>query len=244
MPQFIKDDKIIVRIKDVCKVCYRDNARTDVLKNINLDINTGEYISIMGASGSGKTTLFNIIAGLDKPTSGRVYIDEVGLANLNSNELALMRNNNIGFIFQSFNLLPGMTVHENVCLPLLFKATPKRESLERGAVLLARLGLGHRLNFFPYEISWGEQQRVAIARSLINQPSLILADEPTGNLDLNSADEIMDVLEERHAAGATVVTVTRDMKMLNVSDRVVWIRNGMIEKIERQENTDITVTNE
>lgn len=212
------------------------------LKSVHLDIRRGEYISIMGPSGSGKSTLFNMIGGLDKPSSGTVFINDVDMAQLDAQELAYLRCRTIGYIFQSFNLIPVMTALENVMLPTVFAGTPRDEGVERGIELLNIVGLGERLHHKPTELSGGQQQRVAIARALANNPSIILADEPTGNLDLKTGKEIIVLLKRlNQEQNVTIISATHDLKMLDVSDRVLWIRDGGIERIEERADLDIKV---
>jgi putative ABC transport system ATP-binding protein len=211
-----------------------------VLKGINLTIYKGEYISIMGPSGSGKSTLFNAIGGLDKPTSGKVFIDEVDVAQLDALELAWLRCRKIGYIFQTFNLIPVMTALENVALPMIFAGLSTAAAQEKAAGILRRVELGHRLFNRPSQLSGGQQQRVAIARAFANDPAIILADEPTGNLDLNTGKAIIGLLREMNRErGVTVISATHDFKMLDVSDRIIWIRDGQIDKIQRREEVDI-----
>ncbi len=213
-----------------------------VLKGIDLEINQGEYISIMGPSGSGKTTLFNMIGGLDKPSNGRVYIDEVDVAQLDAFELAWLRCRKIGYIFQTFNLIPVMTALENVTLPMIFAGTNHDESVDKGRQLLELVGLGERIQHKPFELSGGQQQRVAIARAFANSPAIILADEPTGNLDLKTGKEIIGLLKEMNRKqGVSVITATHDLKMLDISDRVIWIRDGQVERIENRADLNIQV---
>jgi len=217
-------------------------VKLEVLKGIELEISKGEYISIMGPSGSGKTTLFNMIGGLDKPTEGKVYIDEVDVAQLDAYELAWLRCRKIGYIFQTFNLIPVMTALENVMLPMIFAGMTIDDAREKAKKLLETVGLGQRLNHKPFELSGGQQQRVAIARALANDPAIILADEPTGNLDLKTGKEIINLLREMNKEkGVSIITATHDLKMLDVSDRVIWLRDGIIERVEDRENLDIKV---
>ena len=212
------------------------------LRGISLTVEAGEYVSIMGPSGSGKSTFFNMVGGLDKPTSGEVYIDEVDIARLGVYELAWLRCRKIGYIFQTFNLIPVMNALENVTLPMVFAGLGADEARDKGAGLLDLVGLGDRLNHKPTEMSGGQQQRVAIARALANDPSIILADEPTGNLDLKTGREIIDLLSAmKEQRGVTVITATHDMKMLAASDRVVWITDGRISRIQRREELQISV---
>src|ERR671923_1286389 len=184
----------IVRTKNVVKEYTMGGQTLRALKGVNLDIRRAEYISLMGPSGSGKSTLFNMIGGLDKPTSGSVFIDEVDMAQLDAAELAYLRCRRIGYIFQTFNLIMVMTALENVTLPMIFAGIPSDEAAEKGIDLLRTVGLGERLHHKPSELSGGQQQRVAIARSFANDPVIILADEPTGNLDLRTGKEIIELL--------------------------------------------------
>jgi len=212
------------------------------LDGVQLDIFRGEYISIMGPSGSGKSTLFNMIGGLDKPTEGSVFINDVDMAQLDAQELAYLRCRTIGYIFQTFNLIPVMTALENVTLPMVFAGTPMDDCIEKGIKLLDIVGLGERLHHKPSELSGGQQQRVAIARALANDPAIILADEPTGNLDLKTGKEIILLLKRLNKEqGVTVISATHDLKMIDVSDRVVWIRDGKIERIEGRSEIDLKV---
>lgn len=233
---------IVVRTVGVEKDFMLGRIELKVLKGINLEINQGEYISIMGPSGSGKTTLFNMIGGLDKPTNGRVYIDEVDVAQLDAFELAWLRCRKIGYIFQTFNLIPVMTALENVTLPMIFAGTSHDESVDKGRQLLELVGLGERIQHKPFELSGGQQQRVAIARAFANSPAIILADEPTGNLDLKTGKEIIGLLKEMNRKqGVSVITATHDLKMLDISDRVIWIRDGQVERIENRADLNIQV---
>ena len=234
--------EMIVRVMDLKKVYFLGKVRLEVLKGIELEILRGEYISIMGPSGSGKTTLFNMVGGLDKPTEGKVYIDEVDVAQLDAYELAWLRCRKIGYIFQTFNLIPVMTALENVTLPMIFAGINHDDSIEKGIKLLERVGLGDRIQHKPFELSGGQQQRVAVARAFANDPAIILADEPTGNLDLKTGKEIIALLKEMNEKRkVSVITATHDLKMLDVSDRVVWIRDGSIERIEERANLKLKV---
>jgi len=191
------------------------------LDGVNLRIKRGEYISIMGPSGSGKTTLFNMVGGIDRPTRGRVFIDGVDIAKLDAYELAWLRCRKIGYIFQTFNLIPVLTAAENVTLPMIFAGVDRDERTRRGRDILESVGLGERLNHKPAELSGGQQQRVAIARALANNPVIVLADEPTGNLDLHTGLEII-----------TLLRATHDLKMIDVSDRIVYLRDGLVDRYE------------
>lgn len=237
-----ENKRTIVRVVGVKKTFTMGKQELQALKGVDLEIFTGEYISIMGPSGSGKSTLFNMIGGLDKPSDGKVFIDEVDISQLDAYELAWLRNRKIGYIFQTFNLIPVMTALENVTLPMTFAGMHADDAQEKGIDLLKLVGLGERFQHKPLELSGGQQQRVAVARSLANDPSIILADEPTGNLDLTTGEEIIELLrmlsQER---GVTIISATHDYKMLNVSDRVVWVRDGMVDRVEKREELDITI---
>jgi putative ABC transport system ATP-binding protein len=230
----------VVRTRDVKRVYQMGGQPLEALKGINLDIDSGEYISIMGPSGSGKSTLFNMIGGLDKPTEGRVFIDEVDIAQLDAYELAWLRCRKIGYIFQTFNLIPVMTALENVTLPMIFAGMSTDDSRDKGVELLGAVGLGDRITHKPSELSGGQQQRVAVARALANDPAIVLADEPTGNLDLKTGKEIIELLKRLNREKAvTVISATHDLKMLDVSDRIVWIRDGRVDRIERREEVEL-----
>ncbi|MFA5644787.1 MAG: ABC transporter ATP-binding protein [Candidatus Ratteibacteria bacterium] len=232
----------IVRTIGLQKTYMLGKVPLQVLKGIDLEIHRGEYISIMGPSGSGKTTLFNMIGGLDKPTEGKVYIDEVDIAQLDAYELAWLRCRKIGYIFQTFNLIPVMTAMENITLPMIFGGLGNDEAMEKARDLLELVGLGERLHHKPFELSGGQQQRVAIARALANDPAIVLADEPTGNLDLKTGKEIIQLLKKMNREKqVSIITATHDLKMLDVSDRVIWIRDGLIERIEDRANLDIKI---
>ena len=236
------DSHNIVRVSGVTKVFHLGKVELEALRGIDLEIAPGEYISIMGPSGSGKSTLFNMIGGLDKPTSGKVFIDEVDIAQLDAYELAWLRCRKIGYIFQTFNLIQVMTALENVTLPMIFAGMGNDLAVEKGLRLLELVGLGERFRHKPAELSGGQQQRVAIARAMANDPAIILADEPTGNLDLTTGGEIIELLKRlSQERGVTVISATHDFKMLSASDRVVWIRDGRIDRIEDREQLSISV---
>lgn len=232
----------IIMARDVTKVYRMGDEEVHALAGITLDIQRGEYVSIMGPSGSGKSTFFNMVGGLDTPTSGDVYMDGYRLSDLNSAQLAWIRSNRIGFIFQSFNLIPTMTALDNVAIARIFAGVTPNQARQDAAEVLERVGLGHRLHHLPQEVSGGQQQRIAIARALVNKPDIILADEPTGNLDLKTGQEIIQILGEmKDLLGITVVTATHDMKMLSVSDTVIWINSGKIERAAKKGEIDIEV---
>jgi putative ABC transport system ATP-binding protein len=232
----------IVRVSKVTKTFRLGKTEVRALQGVDLEIGAGKYISIMGPSGSGKSTLFNMIGGLDKPTSGKVFIDEVDISQLDAYELAWLRCRKIGYIFQTFNIIQVMTALENVTLPMIFAGMNNDDAVRKGMELLELVGLGDRFLHKPSELSGGQQQRVAVARALANDPAIILADEPTGNLDLSTGEEIIRLLKKlSEERGVTVISATHDFKMLNVSDQVVWIRDGRIEKIEDREGLSISV---
>ncbi len=237
-----EERRTIVRVIGVTKTFTMGKQKLQALKGVDLEIYSGEYISIMGPSGSGKSTLFNMIGGLDKPTDGKVFIDEVDISQLDAYELAWLRNRKIGYIFQTFNLIPVMTALENVTLPMTFAGMNADDAQDKGIELLTLVGLGDRFQHKPLELSGGQQQRVAVARSLANDPAIILADEPTGNLDLTTGEEIIELLQMLSTErGVTVISATHDYKMLNVSDRVVWVRDGAVDRVEKREELDITI---
>jgi putative ABC transport system ATP-binding protein len=231
-----------VKAMDVTKEYTMGREVVRALRGVSVEIYAGEYISIMGPSGSGKSTFFNMIGGLDKPSSGKVYIDEVDISGLDAYELAWLRCRKIGYIFQTFNLIPVMTALENCTLPMVFAGVGSQDAMDKGAELLTLVGLGERIRHKPLELSGGQQQRVAIARALANDPAIILADEPTGNLDLKTGKEIIELLRRlNREKGVTIISATHDLKMLDVSDRIIWIRDGVVDKIETRDEVDIAV---
>jgi putative ABC transport system ATP-binding protein len=224
----------IIEMEELARHYEMGGVTIKALDGVDLNIGRSEYVSIVGPSGSGKTTLFNMIGGLDRPTMGRVYIDGVEISKLDAYELAWLRCRKIGYIFQTFNLIPVLTAVENVALPTVFAGVPRDEGLKKAEKILTSVGLGERLHHRPLELSAGQQQRVAIARAMANDPAIILADEPTGNLDLNTGMEIIDLLHGlNRTQGMTLIAATHDLKMIKASDRIVWMRDGKIEKIER-----------
>jgi len=235
-------EETTVKTEGVIKEYRMGGTILQALKGVDLQIARGEYISIMGPSGSGKTTLFNMIGALDRPTGGTVYIDDVNLLELSPSEIAWLRCWKIGYIFQTFNLIPVMTALENVTLPMIFAGISAKERREKGMELLKKVGLNDRADHKPNELSGGQQQRVAIARSLANSPSIILADEPTGNLDLRTGRDIISLLKEMNKMEqVTIISATHDLKMLDVSDRVIYIRDGMVEQIKARAELEIEV---
>ncbi len=238
---YAKGREVIVRARDVKKVYKADTDNpVHALRGVTMEIYSGEYLAIMGPSGSGKSTFFNAIGGLDKPTSGQVYIDEVDIAQLDARELAWLRCRKIGYIFQSYNLITVMTAMENIMLPMTFAAVPADEARERAFALCKLVGIDHRADNKPSELSGGQQQRVAIARALANEPAIILADEPTANLDFNTGKEIIELMVKlKQEKGVTVISATHDHEMLAISDRIMWIRDGQVDRVELQSNLKI-----
>ncbi len=226
---------VIIRAEQVSKRYLVGGEEVWALWEVSLDIYRGEFLSIMGPSGSGKSTFFNQIGALDRPTQGRVFFEGQSVFDLSESKQAWFRCNKIGYIFQTFNLIPVMTALQNVTLPMVFQGASKREAERRGVDILDRVGLGHRLHHKPFELSGGQQQRVAVARALANTPTVILADEPTGNLDTKTGREIIELLRElQQHEGVTIISATHDRRMIGMSDRVVWIRDGKLERVQEQ----------
>lgn len=221
----------VVKIVDLCKSYGTGNTKVDALKNVNLTINKGEFVAIVGASGSGKSTLLHLLGGVDKPTSGKVYVDGVDLYNLSEKEMAIFRRRKVGFIFQFYNLVPVLTAEENIKLPLLLDL--KRENKEYFKELMKILGLENRLDHLPSQLSGGQQQRVSIGRALVYKPSIVLADEPTGNLDSKNSKEIIDLLKiSVKKYNQTLILITHDINIAAQADRVITIEDGNIIKDE------------
>lgn len=218
----------MIKLQEITKEYFMGDAEVRALDKINLAIERGEFLSIMGPSGSGKSTLLNVLGVLDQPSGGAYYLENVDITELKDKELAQIRNRHFGFIFQSYNLFPELSALENVMVPLMYAGKPKRERLERAQGLLADVGMGHRLKHLPTQLSGGEQQRVAIARALANNPTLILADEPTGNLPTDQSAEIMDILVNLNSQGTTIVIVTHDPSVSTYGRRLVQLRDGAI----------------
>ena len=222
-----------IQLVNVCRQYHLGSADVDALKNINLAIDQGDFISLVGPSGSGKSTLLNLIGGLDRPTSGEIDVQGIPLHAANEEVLTRHRRHNVGYIFQTFNLLPTLTALENVALPLMLGGIGLAERNERAHDLLQRVGLGQRLHHRPSELSGGEQQRAAIARALVNNPRLVLADEPTGNLDTATGADVMHLLRELNAErGVTLIIVTHDLEVAAYANRIVNLRDGGISKID------------
>ena len=228
----VEERPCVIRAVDVHKTYKTGQQETHALRGASLSVFRGEYLSIMGPSGSGKSTLFNMIGALQKPTSGKVYIDQVDIAQLDQNELSWLRCRKVGYIFQTYNLIQVMTCLENVMLPMGFAGIEAEPAREKAISLLRLVGLGHRILHKPAELSGGQQQRVAIARALANSPGVVLADEPTANLDQKTGQEMIDLLDDlKRNLGVTIVSATHDLKMLNKSDRILWIEDGRIARV-------------
>lgn len=224
----------VISIKEVTKTYVNGKLKVPVLHGINLSIQEGEFTSIMGPSGSGKSTFMNILGCLDRPTSGSYQLDGKEVANLSDDELAYVRNKKIGFVFQSFNLLTKLTAKENVALPMVYAGVDKATRLARAEELLQAVGLGERMDHLPAEMSGGQRQRVAIARALANDPAIIMADEPTGNLDSKSTVEVMDIFMNLYKQGRTIILVTHEPEIATYASRNVVLRDGLI--VEDRQN--------
>lgn len=219
---------MILELEHVYKDYMQGKMAVHILKDISLSVEKGEYLAIMGPSGSGKTTLMNIIGCLDKPTSGSYHLNEKDVLTYSDNELSDTRLYNIGFVFQSFHLLPKQTALENVYLPLIYAGISKKERIERATEALERVGLGDRLHFKPTQLSGGQQQRVAIARAIVNHPTILLADEPTGALDSSSGEQVMELFQKLNDEGITIIMITHDAEIASHAKRQAIIRDGIL----------------
>lgn len=226
----------IISVRGLTKIYHMGANIVNALQGVDLDIYKNEYVALMGASGSGKSTLMNLIGCLDTPTSGHYYLNGNDVSKMIDAELAEVRNKEIGFVFQTFNLLPRLDAQENVALPLVYAGLSKSERLEKAAHVLELVGLADRMDHKPNELSGGQRQRVAVARALVNDPSIILADEPTGNLDSKTSHEIIGLFEEIHNAGNTIVLVTHEPDIAEFAHRIVRLRDGMVETDEVNPN--------
>ena len=224
----------VIRIENLTRFYTIGEETVRALNGINLSIQKNEYVALMGPSGSGKSTLMNIIGCLDTPTSGEYFLNGPNVAQLSDSELAAIRNTEIGFVFQTFTLLPRLTALQNVALPLVYAGIPETERLKKAKEVLEQVGLGDRIKHRPNELSGGQRQRVAVARALVNHPSIILADEPTGNLDTKTSEEIMQLLDIIHQAGNTIVLVTHEEDIALHAKRVVRMRDGIVESDQAQ----------
>jgi putative ABC transport system ATP-binding protein len=231
--QDLVDAGVVIRTEALAKVYQMGAEEVHALRGIDVEIRKGEYVAIMGPSGSGKSTLMNLIGCLDSPSSGRYWLAGRLVSELDDDELAYIRNKEIGFVFQTFNLLPRATALHNVELPLIYNGTPAEERIERAKKALERVDLVPRMHHKPNELSGGQRQRVAIARALVNNPSIVLADEPTGNLDSKTGEEIMNLFENLHGQGNTIILVTHEMDIAQHAHRVIFIRDGKIASDEK-----------
>jgi len=234
--------KNVIAVKDLQKTYQMGTTMVHALKSISLDIEQNDFVALMGPSGSGKSTLMNLLGCLDTPTNGDYFLNQQNVSTMTDSELAEVRNKEIGFVFQTFNLLPRLSSLENVALPLVYAGMSKAKRHERAQEVLNQVGLGDRVHHKPNELSGGQRQRVAIARALVNKPSIILADEPTGNLDTKTSIEIMSIFEQIHNAGNTIILVTHEPDIAEHAHRIIRLRDGLVETDIRNENI-ITVDN-
>ncbi|MCP2520146.1 ABC transporter ATP-binding protein [Candidatus Aminicenantes bacterium AC-335-A11] len=224
----------LIRTVNLWKIYQLGKTQVEALRGVSIEIERNEFVAIMGPSGSGKSTLMNLLGCLDTPTKGEYYLNGKLVSTLNENELAYIRNKEIGFVFQVFNLLPRASAFRNVELPLIYNGTPKPERIKRTKRALELVELADRMHHKPNELSGGERQRVAIARALVNNPSLLLADEPTGNLDSRTGREILNLFKKIHSQGNTIIIVTHDKEVASYAERIIYLRDGMVEKDEIQ----------
>jgi putative ABC transport system ATP-binding protein len=222
------DSQSLIQLQGLSKVFYTEEVETHALSDIDLDLTRGQFVSIAGPSGCGKTTLLSILGLLDSPTGGKYILDDEPVENLTASTRAKIRNQAIGFIFQAFNLIGDLTVYENVELPLTYRGMPGKERKERVQQALERVGMAHRINHYPSQLSGGQQQRVAVARAIVGRPLILLADEPTGNLDSKNGHAVMELLKELHDEGATICMVTHDPRYAHMAQRQVHLFDGQI----------------
>ncbi|MEM2018091.1 MAG: ABC transporter ATP-binding protein [Candidatus Pacearchaeota archaeon] len=220
----------IVKLDKVCKTYELGKVKVPAVREVSLEIEEGDFIAIMGPSGSGKSTLMNLIGALDVPTAGKIFFKDKNIASISESALAKLRGKKIGFIFQQFNLIPTLTAKENVMLPMIFQGIPAEEREKKAENLLEKVGLSKRANHKPKELSGGEQQRVAIARALANDPEIILADEPTGNLDSKTGKEILEILKKLNKEGKTIIIVTHDSNIAKSAKKIIYIKDGKVVK--------------
>ena len=228
----------MINIENLNKIYKTGSIEVQALKNVNIEINHGEFIAIMGHSGSGKSTLMNIIGCLDRPTTGKYFLDGIEIDKQGSDELSLIRNKKIGFVFQAFNLIPRTNVLKNVELPMIYAKVKSKQRREKALELLEKVGLQDRTTHLPNELSGGQKQRVAIARALANNPPIILADEPTGNLDTNSSEEIMSIFRELNKDGNSIIVVTHEPEVAKYADRIIVFKDGAIINDRRKEGVE------
>ncbi|MAG01923.1 macrolide ABC transporter ATP-binding protein [Candidatus Pacearchaeota archaeon] len=224
----MKKKQEIIKLKDVAKYFYLGEETIKAVDGVDITINKGDFVAIVGPSGSGKSTAMNMVGALDTPTKGNIYLDKTNIAHLHESELAQIRGRKIGFVFQTFNLIPTLTALENVMLPMVFQGYSLEERRERATELLEKIGLGQRLDHLPNELSGGERQRVAVSRALANDPEVILADEPTGNLDSKRGEEVADMFNKLSNEGKTIILVTHDEDIAKHADKIYKLKDGRI----------------
>lgn len=234
--------KDVIRTQNLAKVYVMGTEEVHALRDISISIKEGEYVALMGPSGSGKSTLMNMIGCLDTPTSGQYFLDGQDVSRMTDNQLAEVRNRKIGFVFQTFNLLPRSTALDNVTLPLIYAGLGKTARVIQGEKVLTQVGLGDRMTHRPNELSGGQRQRVAVARALVNNPAIILADEPTGNLDSKTSIEIMGLFEEIHKGGNTIIVVTHEEEIAQHAHRIIRLKDGLVETDEQNNNVRTVLT--
>nr|WP_319401924.1 ABC transporter ATP-binding protein [uncultured Carboxylicivirga sp.] len=233
---------LVIEISDITKFYHVGTEVVKALQGVSISIERGEYVAIMGPSGSGKSTLMNMIGALDTPTGGQYILNGTDVSHLTDDSLAEIRNKEIGFVFQTFNLLPRYTALENAMLPLIYAGMPKHERLKRGEEVMEKVGLTNRMQHRPNEMSGGQRQRVAVARALVNKPSIILADEPTGNLDTKTSIDVMRLFDEIHEEGNTIILVTHEEDIAQYAHRIIRLRDGLIESDEINKRVTETVS--